>query len=124
MNTQEKDKTLVIGASTNPERYSYKAAERLLQHGHAVYLLGARAGTLFHLPIETTPQPYPDVDTVTLYLGVANQPMYYDYIVSLKPRRVIFNPGTENPAFEARLREQGILAEEACTLVLLGTNAY
>lgn len=119
-----KTKTLIIGASINPDRYSYKAAERLLAHGHAIYLLGARAGTLFELPIESSPQPYTDVDTVTLYLGVPNQPAYYDYILSLQPRRVIFNPGTENPPFEARLRANGIIPEEACTLVLLSTNAY
>ncbi len=119
-----KTKTLVIGASVNPDRYSYKAAERLLAHGHDIYLVGAREGTLFGQPIEATPQPYTDVDTVTLYLGPANQPAYYDYILSLQPRRVIFNPGTENPSFEARLRAAGIIAEEACTLVLLATNAF
>jgi predicted CoA-binding protein len=119
-----KTKTLVIGASVNPDRYSYKAAERLLAHGHDIYLVGAREGALFGQPIEATPQPYTDVDTVTLYLGPANQPAYYDYILSLQPRRVIFNPGTENPSFEARLRAAGIIAEEACTLVLLATNAF
>jgi len=119
-----KTKTLVIGASVNPDRYSYKAAERLLAHGHDIYLVGAREEALFGQPIEATPQPYTDVDTVTLYLGPANQPAYYDYILSLQPRRVIFNPGTENPSFEARLRAAGIIAEEACTLVLLATNAF
>jgi len=119
-----KTKTLIIGASVNPDRYSYKAAERLLANGHAIYMLGARAGTLFDLPIEVAPLPYTDVDTVTLYLGPANQPDYYDYILSLHPRRVIFNPGTENPPFAARLRAAGIVGEEACTLVLLSTNAY
>jgi uncharacterized protein len=119
-----KTKTLIIGASTNPERYAYKAAERLLQHGHEIYLLGARVGELFNLPIVTEPLPYDDVDTVTLYVGVANQPGYYEYVVSLKPRRVIFNPGTENPTFETLLRSNGIEPVEACTLVLLGTGGF
>lgn len=119
-----KTKTLIIGASINPDRYSYKAAERLLQHGHKIYLLGARVGELFNQPIVTEPLPYDDVDTVTLYVGVANQPGYYEYVLSLKPRRVIFNPGTENPAFESLLRSNGIEPVEACTLVLLATGGF
>lgn len=119
-----KTKTLIIGASTNPDRYSYKAAERLLQHGHEIHLLGARVGELFQHPIEKEPLPYEDVDTVTLYVGVAHQPGYYDYILSLKPRRVIFNPGTENPAFESLLRSEGVEPVEACTLVLLATGGF
>lgn len=119
-----KTKTLIIGASINPDRYAYKAAERLLKHGHDIYLLGARVGELFSHSIVTEPLPYNDVDTVTLYVGVANQPGYYEYVVSLKPRRVIFNPGTENPAFEALLRSNGIEPVEACTLVLLATGGF
>lgn len=119
-----KTKTLIIGASINPDRYAYKAAERLLSHGHEIYMLGARAGTLFDLPIVTEQLFYDDVDTVTLYVGVSNQSGYYDYVVSLKPRRVIFNPGTENPEFEALLRSKGIDPVVACTLVMLSTGQF
>jgi uncharacterized protein len=117
-------KTLIIGASNNPERYAYKAAERLLDHGHAIELLGLRPDVIFNQTIDTDRKIYKDIDTVTLYVGPKNQPTYYDYVVSLKPNRVIFNPGTENPEFEMILDKNGIAYEEACTLVLLGTNQY
>ncbi|HNZ61768.1 MAG TPA: CoA-binding protein [Paludibacteraceae bacterium] len=117
-------KTLVIGASTNPERYAYKAAQRLLENGHEIELLGLRPGEIFGKAIDTERKQYTDIDTVTLYVGPKNQPEYYDYIISLHPKRVVFNPGTENPEFEAMLESNGIQAQEACTLVLLGTNQY
>ncbi len=117
-------KTLIIGASKNPERYSYKAAERLLAHEHEIELLGSRADEIFGKKIQTEKKKFESIDTVTLYVGPQNQPEYYDYIVSLKPRRVIFNPGTENPEFVQLLEANGILCEIACTLVLLGTNQY
>ena len=117
-------KTLIIGASNNPERYAYKAAERLLHHGHQIELLGLRADEIFGQTIDTVQKAYEDVDTVTLYVGPQKQPEYYDYIISLNPRRVIFNPGTENPEFEELLVDADIKAEEACTLVLLGTGQY
>jgi len=117
-------KTLIIGASNNPDRYAYKAAERLLTHGHEIELLGARAETVFGHVIDTEKKPYTGIDTVTLYIGAQRQPEYYDYILSLKPRRVIFNPGTENPEFIGMLTDKGIVAEVACTLVLLGIGQY
>lgn len=117
-------KTLIIGASKNPERYAYKAAERLIQYGHQVELLGLRADTIFDQVIDTEKKAYSDIDTVTLYVGVKNQPTYYDYIVSLKPRRVIFNPGTENEELYQLLRQNDIIIEVACTLVLLATDQY
>lgn len=117
-------KTLIIGASKNPERYAYKAAERLIQYGHQVELLGLRADTIFDQVIDTEKKAYSDIDTVTLYVGVKNQPTYYDYIVSLKPRRVIFNPGTENEELYQLLRQNDINVEVACTLVLLATDQY
>ena len=119
-----KNKTLIIGASVNPERYSYKAAERLLAHKHDIYMIGNKAGTLFEHEISKEMTPYTDVDTVTMYVSSKNQVGYYDYIISLKPRRVIFNPGTENPEFETLLATNGIESEIACTLVLLATNAF
>lgn len=117
-------KTLIIGASSNPERYAYKAAERLLSHGHEIELLGLRPDVIFGKTIDTERKNYQDIDTVTLYVGPQNQPSYYEYVVSLKPKRVIFNPGTENREFESILKQNEITAEEACTLVLLGTQQY
>ena len=117
-------KTLIIGASNNPERYAYKAAERLLAHGHEIELLGLRSDVIFDKTIDTERKQYTEIDTVTMYIGPQRQPEYYEYIVSLNPRRVIFNPGTENNEFETMLSENGIIAEEACTLVLLGIGQY
>jgi predicted CoA-binding protein len=117
-------KTLIIGASNNPERYAYKAAERLLAHGYDIELLGLRPDIIFDKTIDTERKNFSDIDTVTLYVGPQRQPEYYEYIVSLNPRRVIFNPGTENFEFESLLTSKGIIAEEACTLVLLGTGQY
>nr|WP_320117888.1 CoA-binding protein [uncultured Marinifilum sp.] len=119
-----KNKTLIIGASIKPERYAYKAAEKLLNNNHEIYMLGNRPGTLFNHEITKQQVPYTDVDTVTLYVSAKNQTNYYQYIIDLQPRRVIFNPGTENPDFEKQLDILGIIAERACTLVLLTTNVY
>lgn len=117
-------KTLVIGASNNPERYAYKAAERLLAYGHDIELLGIRPDVIFDKTIDTEKKPYTGVHTVTLYVGAQRQPEYYDYIISLKPQRVIFNPGTENDEFVKLLSENNIESEVACTLVLLGTGQF
>lgn len=122
--TTNMKRTLIIGASNNPERYAYKAAERLLAHGHEIELLGLRPDVIFGKTIDTERKTYDGLDTVTLYVGPQHQPEYYDYVLSLKPKRVIFNPGTENDEFETLLKENGIEAEEACTLVLLGTGQY
>jgi len=119
-----KTKTLIIGASLNPERYSYKAAEKLLAHQHDIYMIGNKSGVLFDKEITNEKRPFADVDTVTMYVSAKHQLDYYDYIVSLKPRRVIFNPGTENLEFQNYLETKGISTEQACTLVLLATNAY
>ncbi len=117
-------KTLVIGASENPERYSCKAINALVQHGHEVTALGLRAGNVAGIPFEVEKKLFESIDTVTLYVGPKNQPEYYDYIIGLKPRRVIFNPGTENPEFIEKLEAAGIYPEIACTLVLLATGQY
>ena len=122
--TTNMKRTLIIGASNNPERYAYKAAERLLAHGHEIELLGLRPDVIFGKTIDTERKTYDGLDTVTLYVGPQRQPEYYDYVLSLKPKRVIFNPGTENDEFETLLKENGIEAEEACTLVLLGPGQY
>ena len=117
-------KTLVIGASENPDRYAHKAARSLKQHGHSVELIGLSAGTIGGIPIQTGQPALTDIDTVTLYVGPRHQHVYADYIKQLKPRRVIFNPGTENPALENDLTELGIEPVEACTLVMLSIGNY
>lgn len=116
--------TLILGASDNPERYSYLALTRLRQHGHPVTAIGRKATRVQDVAIETVPHPIEGLDTITLYLNPDHQRAYYNYILSLKPRRVIFNPGAENPELEALVSAQGIQAMEACTLVLLSTGQY
>jgi uncharacterized protein len=117
-------KTLILGASTNPSRYSFMAANRLLQYGHPIVLLGLKEGQVSGNQILTNKPKVEDIDTITLYIGPQHQPEWYDYILSLHPKRVIFNPGTENPEFENLLIQNGIRAEEACTLVLLSIGQY
>lgn len=116
--------TLVVGASVNPERYSNKAVRSLRMHGHPVLAIGLRAGRTGDVDIQTGMPAFNEVDTITMYLGPSRQPVLYDYILSLRPRRIIFNPGAENPEFEAIAESKGILVEEACTLVLLSTDQY
>ena len=119
-----KKKTLVIGASENPSRYSFMAIRRLLSYDHPVLALGLRPGHVDGIRIETGQPEFSDIDTVTLYVGPRNQKNLYDYVLKLKPQRVIFNPGAENPEFEALLEENGIQTEQACTLVMLSIGAY
>lgn len=117
-------KTLVMGASTDPGRYAYKAIKMLQRYGHPVVAIGKKEDDLDGTKIEKNHVAFENVDTVTLYLNPMNQKQYYDYIIALKPERVIFNPGTENPELYALLRENGIDIEVACTLVMLSTNQY
>ena len=117
-------KTLIVGASTNPERYSYKAANSLLAHGHEIELVGQKEGEIQGHDIKTNYPELEGVDTVTMYVGPKNQPNLYDYILRQNPRRIIFNPGSENREFEQLAMEKGIEVEEACTLVLLATGQY
>ena len=119
-----KKKTLILGASTNPERYAYLAAQRLTQHGHPIVNVGIKSGEVAGVPIEQPETIHPDIDTITLYVGTANQQAYYDYILKTNPKRIIFNPGTENPELEALAKEKGIEAIAACTLVMLSTGQY
>ena len=116
--------TLVIGASPNPERYSYLAVTRLQKHGHSVIALGKKTGSINGIAIHTEKDPAIKIDTVTLYLSPALQQEYQDYILSLRPKRIIFNPGAENPAFEKIAEEQGIEVLEACTLTMLSIGNY
>jgi predicted CoA-binding protein len=117
-------KTLVLGASLKPQRYSNIAMHRLVSHNHQVVAFGLKEGNVAGVDIDTDLMPYEDVHTVTLYVNPERQKAYYDYLISLQPKRVIFNPGTENSEFQNLLKQNNIFFEEACTLVLLGTNQY
>lgn len=117
-------KTVVIGASENTDRYSNRAVRSLVQHNEPVVAVGLRAGKIGDVEILTGFPVLEDVETVTLYVGPQNQPVWYDYILSLKPKRVIFNPGTENTEFEKLCAEAGIETVEACTLVMLSVGNY
>ena len=119
-----KNKTLVLGASENPDRYSNKAILKLLSKGREVVAIGKIKGSVNGVEINTQPVPSEDIDTVTLYLNPLHQKPYYDYIVSLKPRRIIFNPGAENEELERIAAQEGIDVLEACTLVMLSTGQY
>lgn len=117
-------KTLVLGASENPARYSHMAARSLANHQHATVLIGNKNGKIGEEIIMTGKPALEGIDTVTLYLNPQNQKDWYDYILDLKPKRIVFNPGTENPEFEKMAAEKGIYCERACTLVLLSLGAY
>lgn len=117
-------KTLVLGASLKSSRYSNLAINRLVDHGHKVEAIGLRPGDIAGVSISTEKENFEKIDTVTLYLNSKRQESYYEYIISLSPIRVIFNPGTENPEFYELLQKNNIEHEVACTLVLLGTNQY
>ena len=117
-------KNLVIGASTNPERYAYLAINSLKKHGHRVVAVGRKEGEVNGVKIQTGQPPLSDIDTVTLYLNATHQTEYYDYLLGLKPRRIIFNPGTENDEFVQLAQAAGIETLEACTLVLLATEQF
>jgi predicted CoA-binding protein len=117
-------KTLILGASTNPDRYSNIAAHRLVEQGHPIVNVGVKLGEVAGVAIELPEVLHDDIDTITLYLGPANQVPYYEYIFKSNPKRLIFNPGTENPELEILAEEHGIETTEACTLVLLSTGQY
>lgn len=116
--------TVVIGASENPQRYSFLAVNRLRANGHPVIAIGKREGQIGDTPITKEHPALEGVDTVTLYLNPTLQQEYYDYILSLKPKRIIFNPGTENTELISLAKTNGIEPQEACTLVLLSTGQF
>ncbi|GAA4319257.1 CoA-binding protein [Compostibacter hankyongensis] len=116
--------TLVLGASPNPQRYSYLAVRNLRAKGIPVIAVGKRLGEVADISLQTTFPSGKNVHTVTLYLNAANQQPYETAILDLRPQRIIFNPGAENPGFAARARKAGIQTMEACTLVLLSTGQY
>jgi predicted CoA-binding protein len=122
--THPNKKTLVLGASDNPERYSYLAVNRLRANGHPVEAIGRQKMKIFDVPVNNEKIAFTDIDTVTLYLNPARQKEYYDYILSLHPKRVIFNPGAENRELYDLVESANIQAMEACTLVLLSTGQF
>jgi predicted CoA-binding protein len=116
--------TLIVGASGNPNRYSFLALQKLKEKKHPVIAIGRKKELVLDTVIETEKKIHEAIDTVTLYLNPEHQKEYYSYIISLNPKRVIFNPGTENSEFERLLHENGIKTMNACTLVLLSTGQY
>ena len=116
--------TVVLGASENTDRYSNMAVKKLVAHKHPVTAIGNKTGVINYIKILKDNPVLNDVNTVTLYLNPQNQKPYYDYILSLNPKRIIFNPGTENDELEKLAAKKGIATMDACTLVLLSTNQY
>jgi len=119
-------KTVIVGATTNEDRYAFMAAESLTSQKHEFVPIGIKKGTVLGkqiLNIREKPE-ITDVDTITLYIGPRNQPEWYDYLIGLKPKRIIFNPGTENHEFQKMTSSAGIETLEACTLVMLRTGQY
>lgn len=117
-------KTLVLGATPDTSRYAYLAANRLVSKGHTIVNVGIKIGEVAGVPIEKPETIHHDIDTVTLYVGPQNQPPLYNYILDTNPKRIIFNPGTENSELRRLANEKGIQTENACTLVLLSIGEY
>lgn len=122
---QMNKKTLVIGASENLDRYSNKAARLLKKNGHEIVLFGKSGNEIEGVDIQKVlPSFIENLDTITLYINPTHQEAIIPQLLALKPKRIIFNPGTENPAFEQKANAQGIETENACTLVLLNLGEY
>lgn len=117
-------KTLILGATPNPSRYAYLAAQRLHAKDHQIVNVGIKQGEVVGVPILHGTPEIEDVDTVTLYVGAKHQPPYYDWLMGLKPRRIIFNPGTENPTLAKMARDNRIETVVGCTLVMLASGQY
>lgn len=117
-------KTLVLGATPDPSRYAYLASNRLVRTGHTIVNVGIKTGEAGGVEIEKPETIHDDIDTITLYIGPQNQPALYDYILATNPKRIIFNPGTENSELRRMAREKGIETLSACTLVMLSTGEY
>lgn len=117
-------KTLVIGASAKPEQYSSMAVRNLLSAGHPVEAIGREEFTIGTVHVKSEKGLFDDIHTVTLYLNAMRQAEYEEYILSLHPKRIIFNPGAENPQFSEKARKNGIEAIDACTLVMLSVGTF
>jgi predicted CoA-binding protein len=117
-------KTLLIGASPNKNRFSYKAVELMSQYGIEVIPIGVRAGKIAGNNIIMGFPVIKSIHTITLYISQQHQKLYYDYIISLKPKRIIFNPGSENPEFELILEREKIKFSYSCTLLMIVKGEY
>ena len=117
-------KTIVLGATPDSSRYAYLAANKLVRFGHEIINVGIKTGEVAGVPIEMAGYIHADVDTITMYVGSRNQAPLYDYILSTKPKRIIFNPGTENDELQLLAEQKGIETVIGCTLVMLSTGEY
>lgn len=117
-------KTLILGATPDASRYAYLAANSLTRHGHSIVNVGIKQGEVAGVAIEKPETIHDDIDTITLYIGPQNQPPLYDYIINTHPKRIIFNPGTENTELKRMAEKAGIETDYACTLVMLSTGQY
>jgi hypothetical protein len=117
-------KTLVVGGSLKPHRFSNRAINMLTDYGHPVVSIGLREGEVAGVKIQTGKPAFSDIDTITMYLGPQNQPEFYDYLIGLNPKRIVFNPGSENPEFEKKAKDKGIEVVNYCTLIMLGDGTY
>jgi len=117
-------KTLVIGGSPKPDRYSNQAIRLLLEYGYPVVSTGTREAEVEGVKIQTGNPHFDDIHTVTLYVGPRRQPQLYDYVINLKPKRIIFNPGTENEEFIDLARKNNIETVQNCTLVMLNSGWF
>jgi uncharacterized protein len=117
-------KTLVLGASLKPDRYSHIAIHKLVSNNVPVVAVGRAEGVVGGITIQKPFPQFDDIHTVTIYLSAKNQISFYDYILGLKPVRVIFNPGSENRAFGEMLEAAGVEVEYACTLIMLSVHRY
>jgi predicted CoA-binding protein len=115
---------VVLGASPNPERFSYKAVKRLISNNYQVVAIGKRAGFIGNIPIVTGQPALSDVHTVLMYLAPYHQGEIFEYVVSMRPRRVIFNPGTESPEFKEWLESYNIEIVHDCSLVMMATGRF
>ena len=113
-----------MGATPDPSRYAYLASNKLVRFGHPIINVGIKKGEVAGVQIQRPEEIHSDVDTITLYVGPQNQKSLYDYILNTNPKRIIFNPGTENPELEAMAVKKGIETLYACTLVMLSTGEY
>lgn len=120
----KKEKVLIVGASTNPDRYSYKATHALLRAGHSPVLIGVKEGEVAGQKIQKGQPNFTGIDTITLYVGPKHQPALYDYLLGLQPKRIIFNPGTENQEFMELATQKGVEVVAGCTLVMLSLDNF
>lgn len=120
-----KEHVLVLGASLKPFRYSHIAVKTLISHNYQVTAIGNREGIISGVKVaREIPQKIDFVDTITLYLGPQNQKVYYDIILNLQPKRIIFNPGTENAELERMAQKNGIETLEACTIFMVNQGNF